>query len=306
MIPGIVASQAMIARGGGGDGPSYGLLRIQAADVTGVGNTPTYVEIEFLDEDGVDLATGGTAAASSVYSSSYVAAYAFDNNPATAWSQQTSLKRQWIQYSFPEPVPCTAVSLWNLSGSDIFHDFLVLGSNDGGTTFDIVGWVFSATQNPPQRRVFDLQMPDLSDPDIGSPHRYWRVTFIGSDDYIDLAEIYLLHGSDDQTTIHGGSASASSQYSSGYAAANAFDRNTSSRWSTAYNQSGQKWLAWDFGSGNAQIVDGIRYKNGGGRASYQARDLLIEYSDDGSNWNLAHAELGMAAWSSNEDRTYPF
>ena len=60
--------------------------------------------------DGPDLCAGGTALASSQYSSAYAAAKAFDDDTATLWCDN-GIQPAWIEYDFAAPVTIVQVAI---------------------------------------------------------------------------------------------------------------------------------------------------------------------------------------------------
>ena len=93
------------------------------------------------------------------------------------------------------------------------------------------------------------------------PHRYWIIQFSGSTDWAFSAakiEMRPTRGAADQCV--GGTAIASA--SDGGAAANAFDANPATFWSTTQGDSGNvyyhpTWIGYDFGAGNAKAVEEV-------------------------------------------------
>lgn len=68
-------------------------------------------EVAFLDAGGADLSTGGTARASSEYSSSYTAAKAFDKSVSTDWCTVYGDFPAWLQYQHGAPVDVAQVRI---------------------------------------------------------------------------------------------------------------------------------------------------------------------------------------------------
>lgn len=151
-------------------------------------------------------------------------------------------------------------------------------------------------------------------PAAAPPARYWRILIDDNfasggtaDEYSTLSEVTLYDGAlNDTTTTIGGTASASSQFSSGYAPARAFDRSLTTDWSTQVNQVPGSWIQWDFGAGNEQTIESvkIRSSNSGASALEAPKDFHIQNSDDGVTWANQLDVLGEPTWTSAEERTY--
>lgn len=68
-------------------------------------------EVYFLGAGDVDLSTGGTASASSIYGGNYDAAKAFDRNPSTDWCTASGAIPAWLQYVTATPVEVAKVRI---------------------------------------------------------------------------------------------------------------------------------------------------------------------------------------------------
>lgn len=71
-------------------------------------------EVEFrATPGGADLCSGGTATADAIFSGSYPASNAFDNNDATLWSSTNkgSFNTAWLKYQFAAPVSVAEVAV---------------------------------------------------------------------------------------------------------------------------------------------------------------------------------------------------
>jgi len=92
-----------------------------------------------------DRCTGGTASASTIFSASYVAAYAFDNNAGTDWLSQNGVAMpQWLKYDFGAGVSW-AISRVKIKASAAQYPYApktrtIQGSNNDST------WVTLDTQ----------------------------------------------------------------------------------------------------------------------------------------------------------------
>lgn len=99
--------------------------------------------LKFLDVDGVDLATGGTASASSVFGSN-TAAKAFDGDDTTGWMSNTAdVAGAWVRYAFAAPVEVHKVGLIPMTSFGTYgpSSFVIERSDDGTT------WVSEGTRS---------------------------------------------------------------------------------------------------------------------------------------------------------------
>src|SRR5215831_12039672 len=106
----------------------------------GGGDAPSVAEWAFFGTGGTSIpATGGTPLASSTYSSSYLAAYAFDGNSSTFWAANNVASNsapEWLQYHFTSAVDIQSFSI--TARPDGFYyqapsNFALQASDDGST-----------------------------------------------------------------------------------------------------------------------------------------------------------------------------
>jgi hypothetical protein len=122
---------------------SYVRIYVNGPPRGGSGDQVTIAECKILDTSNVNLATGGTATASTGTASS-----AFDGNVNTAWqstSAPTSGSPQWLQYQFASAQNVVAVMIENDTPSNRWDlsspiTFLIQTSPDGTT------WTTQSTQ----------------------------------------------------------------------------------------------------------------------------------------------------------------
>lgn len=124
------------------DRPAYSSYRIYATRRIG-GGTGIYAISQWrmfdgLDGSGVDVLQGGTASASSVYGGGYEASKAIDADAASRWASKSTPTGTpvWIRCDLPEPRAARSVFI-SLSASPDNGpaDFILQGSNDGGSTW---------------------------------------------------------------------------------------------------------------------------------------------------------------------------
>ncbi|MFZ2188281.1 MAG: discoidin domain-containing protein, partial [Candidatus Moraniibacteriota bacterium] len=121
-------------------------------------DAPTVTEVEYAeyltDEDlqgewggadtsDVDVASGGTASANSVYEGGYEAVKAFDNNAASIWASQGSAPPYWLKYDFWEGNEKVIWQYTLQARAEVFHA--------------PVSWVFQGSNNDSAWTVIDIQ-----------------------------------------------------------------------------------------------------------------------------------------------------
>lgn len=121
------------------------------------------------DGSGSNLLTGGTASASSTYSSN-TANMAFDANGSSYWEAgNQSDAFQWVRMDLASPVTIRNFYISSQVVSEVPRDFKIQGSNDGTNWTDIVtvvDWVTAATEKTGSWRV-DLLLSGTSLLDTG-------------------------------------------------------------------------------------------------------------------------------------------
>lgn len=141
------------------------------------------------DGTGANLFTGGTASASSVYSSQ-AAGLAFDGNATTYWeSDQAGSSFRWLRYDLAAAVVIRNFYLSSTTYSnEVPRDFMIQGSNDGTTwttLFQVIDWVTTTVAKTESMRV-DLLVSGTSLLDTGASatkvfiHRYSDGVLVGS------------------------------------------------------------------------------------------------------------------------------
>jgi len=87
--------------------------------------------------DVVDQTTGGTATADSVYSASYIAAYAFDDSFTTQWLSADVAFPHWLKYDFGNGNSKTITKASITPYSNYVKDFKIQGSNNDSDWTDL-------------------------------------------------------------------------------------------------------------------------------------------------------------------------
>lgn len=136
--------------------------------------------------------------------------------------------------------------------------------------------------------------------------RYWRLKLMslrGDNSQTaasGFAELVFKDASGTTLTT-GGTAFASSINSSGSNADKAFDGNTGTAWYTANGRNMGEWIGYDFGS--AKTVASFAITPDPGFVTGLPRDLMLEYSSDGSEW-FQHSQFYLAAPASGVTQTF--
>jgi hypothetical protein len=108
----LALTQGMMSLGAsGGGGVSARYWRFFVTQLDGGGSAHSCAELQFRSvPGGPSIATGGTAAASSVFGS-LVPSFAFDGNPSTIWGGASGTGvPAWLSYDFGSPVSVAEVA----------------------------------------------------------------------------------------------------------------------------------------------------------------------------------------------------
>ncbi len=233
-----------------------------------------------------------TATASSVQSSSYLAAYGADNNFSTRWSSAFS-DPQWLQLDLGSVHSIGEVKLYWENAYALAYQIQVsndastwttienIANGTGGTT-DFAGLSVSAryvrmygtkraTTYGYSLWEFQVFPPASSDAGPDASSSDGRTTDstssdAGSSDAAAASTIQLT----------GAVATASSIQSSSYAAAYGADNNFSTRWSSAFSD--PQWLQLDFGTTKSLSEVKLYWENA------YATAFQIQVSNDASSW----------------------
>lgn len=118
--------------------------------------------------------------------------------------------------------------------------------------------------------------------------RYWRVRFTNgwSSDRISLASVDFLDSTGAVIPTTGGVASADSFFDATTTPERAFDQNAATYWhsSVAPNSGTTRYLAYDYGAGNAKEVAGVQLTTRSNFHSQAPVDGWLEHSGDGVTW----------------------
>lgn len=258
-------------------------------------------EIEMRESiGGADVCADGVASASSTWAAN-VPANAFDNNNSTYWESGVAGSGHWIQYAFPDPKAIVEVVIRNGdAGAEILDEFDVRYSDDGVT------WTHVRLMDASNLGVNETERFSLY-----GTKTYWRIyvtASVNSPYYAYIAEfgVHTSVGGADVTTGAGGTPAASTTFSGSFLAANAFDDNITTEWSSGINTVPPHWLRYHFTDEidavefTVQATDDSLYA-----VDYSPMDFLFQYSGDGINWTTLYTISGEVDWGVSEERTYP-
>lgn len=259
---------------------------------------------------GADIATGGTASASTTFSGTS-AANAFDTDPATFWAANVTSLGSWLAYdlgagnekavrevaftirndgtNWVDRSPMAGRIQWSDDGANWFTEFFFATS---------VNWSWAG-----QTRRF--RHPAVLNANLATPRRYWRVrttdTHI-SGDYFGISELQMRRRSGLADITFGKTATASA--SGGGAPANAIDDNDSTFWSTGATGliSGSHWYRVDFGTDES--INEVSLRVRGDSFREDPVTLFIESSPDDVNWTTVWSESALPTWSAGETRVF--
>lgn len=281
----------------------YWRLLIEAIN----GSTVTSIEQLVLRTSigGANVATGGTASASSV-SGTDTAANAFDGNSATWWLSSGNVP-QWLKYDFGagNETDIVEMAVTARSGSTGTNgqrpvDFKLQYSDDDAAwaTLIAVGgecdWVVSAT-----RTYSADDRPD----DPGVSGRAWRlnVSAIGGAANLTVNELRLYEAGNATDLTEGGDYYASTQQQG--LVSQVFDNtDLSSYW---MSRSTTGWVAYKLPAAKTVTVVGITAFRAGtpGTRTDAPKDFTIE-SWDGSAWQVAMTLTGITGWTDGQTRYF--
>jgi hypothetical protein len=231
---------------------------------------------------GVLLSQGKTATASSVENSTFPAADAVDGNTGTRWSSQFS-DPQWIQVDLGASATITQVVLeWEAASGKAYQ---IQTSADGATWTSI----YSTTTGPGGTETLN----------VSGSGRYVRMYGTARNTAYGYSlwefQVYGTSGAGTGSCANNAAlnrpATASSAESGTYAAGNAVDGNTGTRWSSQFSD--PQWLQVDLGT--TQSICGVQLN---WEAAY-GKAYQIQTSNDGSTWTTVYSTTSGAGGVEN-------
>jgi aryl-phospho-beta-D-glucosidase BglC (GH1 family) len=222
--------------------------------------------------------SGWTASASATDPYGDNPSNALDGNQNTRWSSgaaQTS--GQWFQVDMgkSQSISSILIDAGPSSAGDYPRGYQVQVSNDATNWTTVSPGSFGTTRTI---RV-DFQ---------GQTVRYFRIVQLGSStNWWSIAELVVF--SDGSFNRKGWTASASST-GTGSSAANVFDGNASTRWTSGSPQAGGEWFQVDMGSN--QTFNQIVLDSGSSSPGDYPRGYTVQVSHDGNSWTQVAAGQG--------------
>ena len=272
---------------------------------------------------GGNIASGGTASASSESSADYVAAKGFDQNPATISGAGSSVNQAWASSNTPPPhwlaydlgvgneSVVQAVGLSARESAFIGQTpvtFVVQYSDDGSAWTTLWSVSTSAWTQGEHRRFVN---PSYSTGGYsGSPHGshlYWRIFALQSETWtsaVAIGEVEMRATPAGADQCAGGTAAADSEFSGSFVAANAFDNSNTTVWSALdrgnYNWG---WIRYQFAS--AVEVAEVKIRARHDVAPTTSPEIFwVQHSDDGVTWTTAWDVLAQTGWVLSEERVF--
>jgi F5/8 type C domain/Glycosyl hydrolases family 16 len=224
---------------------------------------------------GTNVAQGKPATASSAESAAFGAGNVTDTDPATRWSSAFS-DPQWVQVDLGKTYNLNHVSLnWEASAASSYQ---IQTSADG------TNWATAVTRTGSTSEHQDVAV-------TGSA-RYVRVngTARQSQYGYSLYDVKVWSTDGGSTTpppptqtllSQGHPATASSSENGSFAAPNAVDGNTGTRWSSAFSD--PQWLQVDLGATHTISQVTLNWE------AAAAKAYAIQTSNDGSNWTTVYS-----------------
>lgn len=288
---------------------NHAYWRVYATNNNGSTSFISLAEVVFKNGAGTTIpATGGAVLYSSqANGSTDAASKAFDGNPATSWATASgTITNSYIGYHFASAVGVEQVTLTlpPTNGNQSPKDCKLQYSDDGTTwsdafTFSIPDWVIGQT------RTF----PETLDSGYHRMFRLFCTNNNGGSAFITMDEMEMraTSGGADQTASVGlGGTTAGrvtgTSLGSGNEAYRLFDNvtNTGNYW--AGSSTTNQWVAFIFP--NPVKVEEISLTAPNTSATRVAKDMLLQYSDDGgSTWTTQKTFASQTGWAASESRT---
>lgn len=259
---------------------------------------------------GADLASGGTPSASTIFSGSFPASNAFDNNGATFWVSSNTTGNygtHWIEYDFGTPVYVDEISWEKRPDSFGANEGIILGAvqwSDNDSTW-VSSWGFVTPPDWPtgaQTRVFTKPGNPLT-------KRFWRIRVTacqgGSGTIPSFVDVQFRGTPGGANLATGGQAIASRTGT--YATINnAFDGSNTTFWFADTAVSTQPWIGYAFATETEIVEVALRNRNDGFGAAQGITAGTVQSSLDGVNFTDEWSFTSPATWlvSSAETRVF--
>lgn len=155
--------------------------------------------------------------------------------------------------------------------------------------------------------VAQVQSRNQSKPTVA--RRYWRVEILstfktGNGADPSLSEIMFKYGTDAPNLAVGGSAAASSRYSSAYSADKAFDGDNNTFWAAAAGQDAYGWVSYIMADAVEVNHVSLRSRPDYWAADQSPKSFKVQSSDDGLTWKDEWDVTDEPPWAIGETRVY--
>ena len=140
-------------------------------------------------------------------------------------------------------------------------------------------------------------------PMFGATHRYWRVYVPATTGagLVSCAELEL-HATVGGANIATGGTAAASSVNTGKPASNCFDGSTSTYWES--NVAIPQWISYDLTAGAPNTVEEIKWTSRNDASTENPTDIVIQYSDDNTNWTTKWSQYGISGWTNGAAKTF--
>ncbi len=250
---------------------------------------------------GADQCTGGTASASSVYST-FTADEAFDDDTSSSsfWASNFEVAGAWLRYQFATPVEVQEIAIIerDTEPTQAPRSGVVEWSDDGLAWTTAWTWETYTWRGQSEGRVFThpeyVSIPTTT---------HWRMVTLtnGGSAATSLVELEMRSSLGGTDQCSGGTASTNDDYGGAFPATNAFDNSLTTLW--AGNGAAGLWLRYVFASALRVVEIAITERDT--EVTQAPRSGVVEYStDSGATWGTAFT-WSTGAWSAvNEQRVF--
>lgn len=287
--------------------------RLNLTAVTNPGTDFALAEVKFCTAvAGASVTSGGTASASSIFSGSFPASNAFDSNITTFWHSAGGTAPQWIKYDFGLGNDKDIIEVGIVPPSSRAHQqpvsFDVQWSDDNSTwttAWSVADTEYRYTSSTSAQGQVEKR---YTNPSVGGK-TYWRIHVTNVDsssDTFGVNEAGFALSISGATVTTGGIPLATSQFSTSFTPANAYDASSGTRYAsretlaTAVTMGFPLALGYHWSTAQAVVEVIIENRSDGSLANEgkQAPESFdLQSSTDGENWTTEWSKTGIT-WTS--------